>query len=185
MKVKKIDLKQAKREFQRKLDLILKGEKTASAIAKEENLSRPEARRLYLASVRASVKKKPRYNNHSCSVTYRGQQYNFPSKLEAGHFKELCLRQDAGEIRDLRCQEDVYLTEARIHFIPDFSYVVCATGEKEFYESKGLELERFQILKKLWPYYSDHKLTIDFGKGRIKEIFPIGAKKRRCSLCGK
>ena len=178
-KIRRVNLTEAKREYEKKIAELLGKEFKTDATK-----SNAERRRELRAALKKKLRKDPKYNNHPTEVIHNGEKYCFDSKLEAGHFRELCLRELAGEIKDIKCQDSVYLTEARIHFVVDFSYWHIKNRRKEYFESKGLELERFRIQKKLWPYYGDGPITIDFGGGRQEVIHPKGIK-RKCSLCGK
>jgi hypothetical protein len=86
--------------------------------------------------------------------------YSFASKLERALFDLLKLREMAGEIRDIQCQDSIYLTDAEILYKPDFKYTVVATGEPEWAESKGFPTPSFAIKKRLWKYYGPGRLLI-------------------------
>lgn len=73
--------------------------------------------------------------------------------------------QKAGEIKDIRCQHHIYLTKARIGMIPDYE-VTLPDGRIEFHEAKGMEGERWLILKKLWKHYGPSKLSVWKRRGR-------------------
>jgi hypothetical protein len=56
---------------------------------------------------------------------YRNQKvqhdgHSFASKLEAAVYQLLKIREKAGEIEIVNHQDHVYLTQARINYIPDF-----------------------------------------------------------------
>lgn len=129
-----------------------------------------ELRRQYRERIRNRVKseKKKKYNNVKAEISGR----SFDSKGEAGMFVELQHREKAGEIKDLRCQESVYLTEAEIRYIVDFSFVNVATEQKEFLEYKGFETAEWRIKKRLWRYYGPSKLTIRYADGSEESIIP-------------
>jgi hypothetical protein len=46
--------------------------------------------------------------------------YSFASKLEAAVFDYLKMLEAAGEVRDIQCQNTIYLTRARISYRADF-----------------------------------------------------------------
>lgn len=129
-----------------------------------------ELRRQYRERIRQRIKseKKKKYSNVKTEIHGR----TFDSKGEAGLFVELQNREKAGEIKDLRCQESVYLTDAEIRYIPDFSFVNVSTGEKEFWEFKGFETAEWRLKKKLWRYYGPGKLVIRYQNGTEEAIIP-------------
>lgn len=86
--------------------------------------------------------------------------YSFASKLEASVFDHLMLLQKAGEIKDLKCQDTVYLTDARIIYKPDFRFVDVKTGETIWAEAKGVELGPWRQKLKLWRFYGPGPLHI-------------------------
>lgn len=102
---------------------------------------------------------------------------SFMSKLEAAVFDILCLREKAGEIRNLRCQVHVYLTDARIGYIPDFGYEFVASGESGFTEAKGFEDAVWKIKKRLWRFYGPGPLEIYQGRATkpklVETIYPV------------
>jgi hypothetical protein len=105
-------------------------------------------------------------------------QYNdfsFASQLEAAVYQWLQLREKNKEISDLRCQETVYLTKARIISKPDFSFI--ENGSKRFAESKGFETPEWRIKRRLWEHYGPGPLEIYKGSAksfRLHEtIIPI------------
>lgn len=109
-------------------------------------------------------------------ISHRG--YGFQSKLEAALFDKLKAREDLGELEIEQIQETVYLSRARIKYIPDFRIKILASGEIERHEAKGLESERWPTIKKLWKAYGDSKLYIWKGSYmslKLDEVIvPIG-----------
>ncbi len=93
--------------------------------------------------------KKVEYDHHS-----------FSSKLEAALYKWLKLQEQNGEIADIKAQETIYLTEARIIYKPDFSYVDLKTNKKIYAESKGFETSDWRIKRRLWKFYGPAPLQI-------------------------
>jgi len=85
---------------------------------------------------------------------------SFSSKLEAALYQWLKLREKNGEITDIKCQETVYLTLARIIYKPDFSYVDKTSNEKIYAESKGFETSDWRIKRRLWQFYGPGILEI-------------------------
>jgi len=86
---------------------------------------------------------------------------SFGSKSEGQCFQDMILlRERAGEITDVQCQESVYLTKARIQYISDFSFLDLTIGEKFWAEYKGFETKVWLIKKKLWKHYGPGPLLI-------------------------
>lgn len=86
--------------------------------------------------------------------------YSFASKLEAALFDLLKLRERAGEIRDLQCQDTVYLTDARIMYKPDYKFFEVAENDFAWAESKGFSTDVWSIKRRLWKSYGPGKLYI-------------------------
>lgn len=102
-----------------------------------------------------------RKNKHKYGATRVSHAgYSFASKLEASVFQMLTLMERAGEIAEIQVQDTVYLTDARIQFIPDFKVKNLKTGEYEWHEAKGIATPQFQIKRKLWMYYGPGLLNI-------------------------
>jgi hypothetical protein len=110
--------------------------------------------------------------------------YSFASKLEASLFGLLRLREMAGEISELKTQASVYLTDARILYKPDFSYL--ENGVEQFAESKGFETSDWRIKRRLWGCYGPGPLHIWKGSAaRLAHHETITPKKTSCPHCGK
>lgn len=179
MGIKRVNLQEAKKEYKRKL-AKLRGQPMAEFIKDEKNTTRAELRRLQRAKISEKLKKEPKYNNQH--VEFAG--IKFPSKLEANDYRTLLGREKLKEIKDIRCQHSIYLSAAQIEYRVDFSYIVCATGEREFFESKGLELDVFKLKKRLWKHYGPGRLRIHYGKGKYDEVIPDD-QHMACRLCGR
>jgi len=89
-----------------------------------------------------------KYRNNKVELDGR----SFASKLEASVY---CLIKPAV----VQCQDHVYLTDARILYIPDFK---CTTFDGTFYwvEAKGLETTDYRIKRRLWQHYGPGDLHI-------------------------
>lgn len=85
---------------------------------------------------------------------------SFASKFEAAVFDILSFREKAGEIRNLRCQVRVALTDAKIVYIPDFGFEYVETGLPGFAEAKGFETEKWRLKLRLWRCYGPGPLEI-------------------------
>lgn len=95
--------------------------------------------------------------------------YSFASKFEAALFDQLKLFERAGEIRNLTCQDSVYLSDARILYKPDFTYWDVKLDQQAWAEAKGFETPVFAIKKRLWKFYGPGRLKIY--KGNHKNIY--------------
>jgi predicted nuclease of restriction endonuclease-like RecB superfamily len=84
--------------------------------------------------------------------------HSFASQLERSVFVFLQAREKMKEISDLRCQESVYLTKARILFKPDFSFI--ENGIKIFAEAKGFCTAEYNIKRRLWKFYGEGPLEV-------------------------
>lgn len=99
----------------------------------------------------------------------------FASGLEGAVYDILKLRMKAGEIQSIQCQDHVYLSKARILYIPDFK-CVSDTGEVFWTEAKGFEGPRWGVIEKLWKHYGPGRLEVFKGSKSnpqlVKEIKP-------------
>ena len=94
--------------------------------------------------------------------TSRGGR-SFASKGEAGLYDYLFIKEKAREIFNLKCQVQVYLTEANILYKPDFSYE--SDGQVIYCEYKGFETAIWRIKRRLWEHYGPGKLEVYKGLG--------------------
>lgn len=98
----------------------------------------------------------------------------YDSKGEAYRASQLALLQRAGEISDLQHQVTFRLTDAEITYRADFTYT--EKGRLVAEDFKGVETERFRIIKKLWEYYGPCLLRITKRSGAkvvtAQEIMP-------------
>jgi hypothetical protein len=78
--------------------------------------------------------------------------HSFSSKLEASVY---CLIKHVV----IQCQDHIYLTDARILYIPDFK---CADADGKIYwvEAKGLETDVYRIKRRLWKHYGPGQLHV-------------------------
>lgn len=119
----------------------------------------------------------PKHKYGAKKIEY--DSHSFQSKFEAALYKWLKLRELNGEIRDIKCQETTYLTDARIMYKPDFSYVNCKTGKKIYAESKGFETSDWRIKRRLWKHYGEGPLEIYKGSAsnfKLHETLTPGDK---------
>lgn len=101
----------------------------------------------------------------------------FDSKGEAYRAGQLALLQRAGEISDLQHQVTFRLSDAEITYRADFTYT--EKGRMVAEDFKGVETERFRIIKKLWQHYGPCLLRITKRRGTrvltVQEIMPTNA----------
>lgn len=125
-----------------------------------------------------------RVNKYSNTKVNNGG-YSFSSKLEAATFDLLKQREENGEIKIINCQDNIYLTEARILYIADFKCQEIKSKEVDMFgneviegdffwcESKGYKTDVWAIKKRLWRHYGPGKLEIYEGswqKPKLKEV---------------
>lgn len=91
-------------------------------------------------------------------IVHRG--HSFASKFEAQIFDHLRMLELGGELQDLKCQPHVFLTDARIEMIPDFTAIEIKSGRRIYFEAKGFETSDWRIKLKLWGVYGPAPLRI-------------------------
>lgn len=86
----------------------------------------------------------------------------------------------AGEIEILQTQDHVYLTDARILYIPDFKIFDKTIHETVHVEYKGPETAVWRIKRRLWIHYGPNRLRVYKGSGLrmivTEEIIPKSMK---------
>jgi hypothetical protein len=95
----------------------------------------------------------------------------FASKLEHAVYNLLSLREKAGEISNLKCQGHVELTEAKIVYRPDFTFV--ENGKMTYAEAKGFETAIWRLKKRLWKSYGPGTLYIyrgNYSNPKLDEV---------------
>lgn len=108
--------------------------------------------------------KKARLSNHKAAVSHDGQ--GFPSQLERDVYEYQVMRQKSGEIKNLRRQVQVYLTEAKILYKPDYAWELTSNDQTEYGEAKGFETEVWRIKRRLWKHYGPGTLYVYKHAGR-------------------
>lgn len=98
---------------------------------------------------------------------------SFASKFEAEIFQRLSLMEAAGEVKEIRCQDHVFLTEARIEYIPDFRVFDLKLQQLVWHEAKGFETDVFRLKKKLWKFYGPGRLIIYKGNAKSYRIAEV------------
>lgn len=100
------------------------------------------------------------------------------SKLESSVCAIYQLRERSGDAELLGVEDHVYLTDARILYIPDFR---LRNASGLFWgESKGFETPEWKIKKRLWEYYGPGPLEIwrgSAGNPRLTEVVIPKVKK--------
>jgi hypothetical protein len=86
--------------------------------------------------------------------------YSMGSQLEASVYGKLKERAEAGELVIEQTQDHVYLTRARIGYVPDFRCRDLETDETFWVEAKGFANDRWPIIRKLWKFYGPGRLEI-------------------------
>jgi len=84
----------------------------------------------------------------------------FDSKLEAEVYGRIKAREAKGEIKLVKRQSRVILTDARIAYVADFECLEIATNEALFIEAKGMKTPVWAIKLRLWRHYGPGKLEI-------------------------
>lgn len=85
---------------------------------------------------------------------------SFGSGLERARHGELLFLEKAGEIRELNCQVQVELSDAKIIYKPDFRYFDIDLGETVWEETKGVETKEWRIKRRLWLFYGPGLLRV-------------------------
>lgn len=99
----------------------------------------------------------------------------FDSKLEQAVFFYLEFLEKKGEISDIRKQDTVYLTKAKISWRVDFS-ALDKNGKRFYVEAKGLETIDYKLKKKLWEVYGPGRLEIwkgTYQKPKLHEVIEV------------
>ena len=99
---------------------------------------------------------------HSKKTIVDGKK--FDSKKEAARFKELCLLQSQGYIKDLQLQVKFELIpkqkgERACFYVADFVYTDCETGEMVVEDVKGMRTDVYKIKRKLMLYFHGIQIT--------------------------
>lgn len=96
--------------------------------------------------------------------------HSHASKLESSVCQILQLREKAGELELVQIQDHVYLTSARIGYVPDFKCRDPKTGEFFWVEAKGYPNDTWPLKKKLWKFYGPGVLEIWTGTHRNPQL---------------
>jgi len=101
-----------------------------------------------------------KYKNQPSVCLY---QHSHRSKLERAVCDLIWFREKAGEIKLLQVEAHVYLTKAKINYIPDFKCLDLKNNEEFYIEAKGYPDAKWPIKKKLWRHYGPARLEIWMG----------------------
>lgn len=103
----------------------------------------------------------------------------FDSKLERSRYHELLLLEKEGQIRELECQVQVYLSDADILYKPDFKYFDVDLDDYVHEDVKGMETSVWRIKRRLWMAYGPTVLRVLAGSiGNIKLKEELRPKKK-------
>lgn len=106
-----------------------------------------------------------KYNNKKVEC----DGYSFASKLEASVYSILKNRENLGEIKIVQVQDHIYLSDARITYVPDFKCLDVKSGDNFWVEAKGFQGPRWPTIKKMWKVFGPGKLEIY--RGNYKRPF--------------
>ena len=90
---------------------------------------------------------------------------SFASQLEADLYAVLLVMKRTGEVSEIGCQPSVYLTDARIRYVPDFYTFDVKMQASVWYEAKGYETDVWRIKRRLWKCYGPGPLVVVRRKG--------------------
>lgn len=121
------------------------------------------------------------------NVKIESHGISFSSKLEAATYEMLLLRVKAGEYKSIQVQDYIYMTDARILYIPDFKCELSDESGFDWHESKGYESALWPTKKRLWRHYGPGKLFIWKGNWRkpvlSETVVPVLKPHEPCEDC--
>ena len=82
------------------------------------------------------------------------------SQLERTVCLHIQARQQSGELELVQVEDHIYLSKARILYIPDFKCLDLKSGEFFWIEAKGKANDRWPMKKRLWKHYGPGRLEI-------------------------
>lgn len=88
--------------------------------------------------------------------------YSFASGAEASLFDYLKKLESVGEIRNIKCQDSIKLSAAKILYKPDFRCEKLINGEWVLIwcEMKGFATQGWRLKRRLWVSYGPGTLEI-------------------------
>lgn len=113
-----------------------------------------------------------RYSKYGNELEICGLHHAHASKLESAVCSLIQLREKAGELKLIQTQFHVYLSKARIEYIPDF-FCHDSQGKDLFIEAKGYAAPTWPIKKRLWKAYGLAPLEIWGGNYRNPQLLEI------------
>ena len=116
-----------------------------------------------------------RWNKYNAKRSQGNDGYSYQSQAERDYHDDvLWPMQQARLISNLARQPQVWLSEARIGYKPDFVYT--ENGREVYVDVKGVETDLFKLKCKLWRCYGPAVLRVVKRDGRnwktVKEIMP-------------
>lgn len=102
-----------------------------------------------------------RKHKYNAVSSHCAQGHFHASKGESGRCDTLHLLQKAKEIKGLEIHPTVEIVTG-MKYKPDFTYY--DHGKRIFEDFKGVETDRFRIIKKLWPHHGTGTLRISGAK---------------------
>ena len=100
-----------------------------------------------------------KFRNKKCELDGR----SFSSQLERDVFGQLLIMGFRPD--QIQGQDHVYLTKARVLYIPDFK-VTNNAGVSFWVEAKGFETPEWRIKLKLWRFYGPGSLIVYKRRGK-------------------
>lgn len=98
------------------------------------------------------------------------------SQAEASLCLNIQAREQSGECRLIQAECHVYMTKARLLYIPDFKIFDLKLNQEVWEEMKGFETSQWKRNQRLWKHYGPGLLRV-WKKGKrdiflFKEIWP-------------
>lgn len=90
---------------------------------------------------------------------------SFPSRLEANVYAYFKLQEKLGNVSNLERHPTYVLSEANIRYKCDFK-ATDKLGFEFAIEAKGVNTDRFRMIKKLWKTYGPYRLEIWKARGK-------------------
>lgn len=95
------------------------------------------------------------------AVRVQAAGMSFASRLEYDTWCYLVMLEKGKKIRDLECQKNVRLfADPDINYKADFAFFDLEKQRMIYAEAKGLECERWRMIKKLWIHVGPSDLQV-------------------------
>jgi len=98
-----------------------------------------------------------KYGNEA-SLCAKGHSHR--SKLESAVCWIYQMREKAKEIVFVQAEPHIYLTAARILYVPDFELLDVKTNQPLYGEAKGFETPEWRLKRRLWQHYGPGPLEV-------------------------